>query len=179
MPVCLRCKLSKVCHVHLGFSSSERTGIVLEPLTHLATVRRQHKAVTDKILVGGLVEQSGSEHSQRVEPPACLMCTKQSDGERKTSPQERKCQTTHRNKAQYHLRGSQVESQCGHAKTGQIFVPPWAFPPKRPRTSTKQKQISTAFRHTYPLPLRGVELEQVEQPNRTFFINTPGQAPQR
>lgn len=53
-----------------------RTRIVLEPLAHLPTVRRQHETVTDEVLVRGLVKESRREHGQRVEPPSCLAAHK-------------------------------------------------------------------------------------------------------
>lgn len=56
------------------------TGVVLEALAHLLSVRRQHKPVHDEVLEGRLVEQSRSEHRQGVEPASRLETHKKTRG---------------------------------------------------------------------------------------------------
>ncbi len=51
----------------------DRVGVILEPFAHLQSVFGQHEAVDDDVLEGGLVEQRGGEHHQRVEPTARLV----------------------------------------------------------------------------------------------------------
>mmetsp|Transcript_16342 Transcript_16342/g.29130 ORF Transcript_16342/g.29130 Transcript_16342/m.29130 type:complete len:337 (-) Transcript_16342:1806-2816(-) len=48
-------------------------GVVLQPLAHLLPVRREHEAVANQVLKGGLVEQRGGQDHQGVEPAARLV----------------------------------------------------------------------------------------------------------
>ena len=48
-------------------------GVVLQALAHLLAVLGEHQAVHDDVLPGGLVEQRGGQHHQRVEPASRLV----------------------------------------------------------------------------------------------------------